>query len=381
MVTRRISKILEKSPKSILLLGPRQVGKSTLLKSLKPDLVINLASERELLQFSADPDRLESLLLPTTFKRVMIDEVQRLPSLLNTIQSILDEKKTIQFLLSGSSARKLRRGSANLLPGRVFSYELGPLVASELDYALDTPLALKFGTLPEAYLTKDNQFREKLLTSYASTYLREEIQAEALTRNIEGFSRFLFEAAKRSGQIIDYTKFAKHARISRVTCTRFFEILEDTLIGFRCDCLVPESGTGGIRHPKFFFFDVGVLNGLLDNFKASSDRIGYLFEHLVFNQLKASAASKDVSIEIGFFRTAAGFEVDFLVRLRGELWAIECKSGQVNSQDAQPLLALESYFPEVKRRIIVTPKEENRAIGNGKVQVMGLNRLLKQMDL
>ena len=230
-IHRLSSRKIEESPKSVLLLGPRQTGKSTLIKILKPELTINLADEGEFLLFTQNPDELKQRLASTQYKTVFIDEVQRLPGLLNTVQSILDDQDNmIKFYLTGSSARKLKRGKANLLPGRVFNYQLGPLVTSELNYRIDTEKALSTGTMPGVYSENNPKFRYKTLRSYASTYLKEEIQAEALARNLEGFSRFLYFAAIYSGHFLDISKLASEAQVPRQSAVRYFEILEDTLI-------------------------------------------------------------------------------------------------------------------------------------------------------
>jgi predicted AAA+ superfamily ATPase len=171
MISRLLASVLKNSPKSILLLGPRQVGKSSLINQLRPDLTINLAREEEFLRHSAQPDLLESLIKGQKPSTVFIDEIQRLPSLLNTIQDLIDNparlvsdrQKPIKFYLTGSSARKLRRGEANLLPGRIFTYQLGGLCARELDYKVDLERALHAGLLPEPYLESSREFREKLL--------------------------------------------------------------------------------------------------------------------------------------------------------------------------------------------------------------------------
>ena len=298
-ISRRLHKEIRDSPKSILLLGPRQTGKSTLIQSLEPDITFNLANERVFLQFARNPEELTERLAGGSFQTVFIDEIQRLPSLLNTIQSIMDERvHDCKFYLTGSSARRLKRGKANLLPGRVFSYRLGPLVCGELNYAMDTEKALETGTLPELYTEDSIRYRTKALRSYASTYLREEIQAEALTRDLEGFSRFIYSVAAYSGKFLDLTKLSSASQITRQSAIRYFEILEDTLIVNRCPTFSKIEGKRLVRHPKFYFFDTGVLNGLLSNFKVSADRVGIFFEHLIFNQILSSAFANDVEVKI-----------------------------------------------------------------------------------
>jgi predicted AAA+ superfamily ATPase len=240
---------------------------------------------------------------------------------------MVDSNKGLKFYLSGSSARKLKRGDANLLPGRIIRYRLGPLVASEMNYSLDTTKALELGTLPEIYLEEDRKLAEKILRTYAGVYLKEEIQSESLVRNLDAFARFLGEVGILLGTFIDHTKLSKRAKISRHAVPRYFEILEDSMIGAR---VFPFSSLEHeldlVMHPKFYLFDNGVSNGLLGNFIASKDRIGILSEQLIYNQIVHSAWSRGVEARISTFRTRRGIEVDFIVELEGKLFAIEVKS-------------------------------------------------------
>lgn len=364
MVDRLLQGKIKGLPKSILLLGPRQVGKSTLLRGLKPDLIVDLSLESEFFRFSTQLDLLERIIDDVRPERVLIDEIQRIPEILNTIQSLLDTTKrrgeALRFLLSGSSARKLRRGHANLLPGRVFTYNLSGICAKEVEYDLNPSRALRFGFLPEPFFEERDDICEKLLTSYSATYLREEIQAESLSRNIQGFARFLNVIAATAGQVLDFSKVSSRAKISRTSCVRFVEILEDTLVAHRISIFDGISNADVIKHPKLYFFDVGVLNGLLQNFNVSADRVGHLFEHLVYNQIRNSAFAHDVPCEIFFFRTRHGLEVDFIVRINGKVWAIEAKAGAIDDGDLQPLRAFRDYFPGVAGCIAVTLRQERR---------------------
>ena len=323
------------------------------------------------LEFARNPRELEERLaaLPeqTRAGAVFIDEVQRLPSVLNTIQVLLDDpRQRRRFWLTGSSARKLRRGGANLLPGRIVSYQLGPIVASECDYALDTRRALSHGTLP-AMLTSDRpQGVPKILRTYAATYLREEVQAESLTRNLEGFARFLHIAAERAGQLLDLSKLASTAVIARQSAVRFLEILEDNLIVHRVTSFAKSPTRRLTQHPKYYFFDVGVLNGLLGNFEVSGDRIGNLFEHLVVTQILHGAAAADRELRLSHFRTEHGVEVDAVCELGRELWAIEIKASRnVGESDVRGLRAFRDfvgkrhraavlYLGDVRRRVAGT---------------------------
>ena len=382
MLSRSIGEKIKQSKKSILLLGPRQTGKSTLLRSLKPDLILNLANESEYLAHTSDPSLFLSLLENSKIKSVMVDEIQRIPSLLNSIQAYLDEhpgKQAIKFFLSCSSARKLRRGQANLLPGRIFSYQLGGLTAKELNYQLDLKKSLRFGVLPEPYFEESEEFCRKHLSTYAATYLREEIQAEALTRNIQGFSRFLNAVALVSGSVLDFSKVSTKAKVSRSSVIRFVEILEDTLIAERVPSFEDAESADVIKHPKLYFFDVGVLNGLLGNFESSPDRMGALFEQFIFNQLRNSAQALDLPLKVFFFRTRHGVEVDFILEHQNKIWAIEIKSGQVSDADLKGLQAFRSYYPKVHQCMAVGIGEQRRFKDN--ILICDWVTMLKELGL
>jgi predicted AAA+ superfamily ATPase len=356
LIARQISAIIRESKKSILLLGPRQTGKSTLIASLDPDLSINLARESTFLEFAADPTLLDTQIKALKPKSIFIDEVQRLPSLLNTTQALIDESRgALRFYLTGSSARKLRRGRANLLPGRVITMELGPLLESELGNAFDLSTSLSVGTLPGIITDQDTRERERVLTSYAGTYLKEEIQAEALTRDLEGFARFLRYCAAASGQYLDMTRLATEAQIKRASAIRFFEILEDTLLAFRCDAFAKSERRRLIQHPRFFLFDNGVLNGVLGNFRVSADRKGMLFEHFVITQVYHAAKALGGNIRLSNYRTEHGAEVDLIIeRADGETIAVECKSGNtVGSRDLEGFKSFASFFKKPHRKIVI----------------------------
>lgn len=371
----------------MLVLGPRQTGKSTLLKRLLPDLTINLALEGTYLEFSAHAAELESRVRAVNPRTVFIDEVQRLPSLLNTAQAIIDDSKSagspIRFFFTGSSARKLKRGKANLLPGRVIVYELGPLISAELDRDIDIKRALRVGLLPEPYLSADEEDTQNLLRAYAGTYLKEEIQAEALTQNLSGFSRFLYSVAECSGQYLDFSKLAQRSKLPRTSTVRFFEMLEDTLIASRVSPYPYARAADLVKHPRYFFFDNGVLNGLFGNFVASPDRAGMLFEHIVFNQLRVSARAHGVDCEIHNFRTRGGLELDFIVTMKGrstKTWAIEVKSGSVHANEVAATFAqAKRYLPPRTEFVVATPGGHPRRLTHGRI--LPWQQLLAEMNL
>ncbi|MGZ3746571.1 MAG: ATP-binding protein [Pseudobdellovibrionaceae bacterium] len=366
MYKRLILDKLKKTKKSVLLLGPRQTGKSTLFREIDVDLKINLASEAEYLRYLRQPDLLEQQISSkrSSPKKILIDEVQRIPSLLNSAQVLIDEKQC-QFFLTGSSARKLKRGQANLLPGRIHQYALGPLSYIELGEDFDLEKAMSLGTLPGIW-TEVKADAIKTLESYASTYIKEEIQAEALTKNLEGFSRYLFSLASWSGRQIDQSKLSSEASVERTTASRYFEILEDTLLIHRVEPFSFKSHLGGVRrivkHPKFYFFDQGVLNALLQNFKVDDLRKGLLFEHLIFNQILATAKGLDKisSIRLSSYRTESGAEVDLILEFNNEIFAIELKcSKNAGKSDLRGIQSFSEYVgkKKIKKRIFCLDKK------------------------
>ncbi len=380
MIQRQILDSIKGSKKSVLLLGPRQTGKSTLINSLNPDLAINLASEKSYLAFLRNNEELESILERHKPKSVFIDEVQRIPSLLNTIQSIIDQNSKIKFYLTGSSARKLRRGSANLLPGRIHSYQLSGLTIGELGSQFDLLKAMRIGTLPGLFLEPDQKDALKTLRSYSATYLKEEIQAEALTKNLEGFTRFLTIACAYSGQHIDYTKISKLSQVARTSIIRYFEILQDTLL---LESIYPfnlDSKRRLIQHPKIYFFDCGILNSLIENFQVTQDRVGFLFENLVFAQIRASGYSADKDIRIYSYRTEHDAEIDFIVKVEGQIFAIEVKASKnVQDIDSRGFKSFEEYYGKKVKKIIVHMGSIDKSAGG--IELLSLQSLLKELGL
>ena len=369
MLKRALAQPLRDSKKSFLLLGPRQTGKSTLVSSLNPDLSINLAHEPTYLEFARNPRELEERLngrpSRAETQNIFIDEVQRLPSLLNTVQVLLDSTpRRYKFFLTGSSARKLRRGQANLLPGRIFTYHLGPVVSLEMEHRLDTTHALAHGSLPGILFEPDLKTKEKTLSSYAATYLKEEVQAEALTRNLEGFARFLSVCAAYAGQFLDLSKVAADSQIARQTAVRYFEVLEDCLIVNRLAPFAKSARRRLVQHPRFYFFDPGVLNGLLGNFNLSADRVGNLFEHLICSQILSSAAALDQTIELSAYRTEHGAEVDFILDLNRETIAIETKASRnIGIGDLRGFNSFAEYYGKPHRAIVLYLGTERRKVG------------------
>lgn len=359
MYQRLLASALLSTQRSALILGPRQVGKSTLLSSLGPDISLNLASPRVFRDYVSHPERLEQELRACSpgRKTVFIDEVQRVPELLDVVQVLLDEQPgRFRFLLSGSSARKLRRGQANLLPGRVHVHYMHPLLACELADDFNVNRALAHGTLPGIYAETDQWVRSADLRSYADTYLREEIQAEALVRNLGGFSRLLDLVAASSGRILNLHALCKDAGLAYETARRYVEVLEDTLVAFRVPAWSGSDRASLVRHGKLFLFDTGVRNALLRRplDEPLADERGPLLEHLVACELQRRLGTLWPEAALFHYRTRGGAEVDFVVEVGRELWGIEVKAGRtVMRRMLRGLASFAARSSRVKRRIVV----------------------------
>jgi predicted AAA+ superfamily ATPase len=381
MYTRLLGAKLKKTKKSILLLGPRQVGKSTLIRSLKPDLEINLANEAEYYTFQSELDELTRRISATKAKIIFIDEIQRIPRLTNTVQQIVDENKNIKFYLTGSSARRLRKGKANLLPGRVLNYQMSGLTLEELGSSWDETLHLRFGFLPGVLNSRSTDEKKKILQAYSNSYLKEEIQAEAIVRRIDGFVRFLNSAALESGRFVDYSKLAKRAKIPRQSVARHFEVLQDTLIAnvIVNDPDLMDAGVDLVKHPRIYFFDLGVLNALRGSFEVNQERIGFLFEHLVYQQIMNTSLAKDLNVNVYNFRTRGGLEIDFIVEHQSSKFAVECKSADtITSSDLRGLESIDRYYPKIARILVYRGKRE---LKDGNIWILPLKKALVEMGL
>jgi predicted AAA+ superfamily ATPase len=348
--------------KSCFLFGPRQTGKTSLVKhTIEGAVVYNLLDTAVFRQFAAHPGRLREELHRHTGP-VVIDEIQRLPELLNEVQLLIDERK-LRFLLTGSSARKLRRGAANLLGGRARSRRLHPFSYVELRDDFDLSQALNIGLIPSIYFSDDPKDD---LRAYVGDYLKEEVAAEGLTRNIPAFSRFLEVAALCHSQVINYSKIASDAEIGRTTVQNYFEILKDTLVGSEVSPWTKGKKRKSIARSKFYFFDQGVVNALqnVHDIKDKSPLFGGAFESFLFHEL---TCFNDYVLQgnLNFWRTDAGEEVDFIV---GDRLAVEVKAkSNVSDRDLKSLAAL-AEGKDLKHHIVVSL--ESRARQVGKVRIM-----------
>ena len=319
---------------SFFLFGPRQTGKSTLLKtslSREYALYYDLLDPREYRRLKEHPERFmeEVQTRSERFTHVLVDEIQQVPELLDTVHAMMEGENSPYFCMSGSSARKLKRGKANLLAGRAWNYNLFPLTHSELGKDFSLTKALDVGTLPRAYLADRTETIE-MLYAYVDTYLKEEIEQEAMVRNISGFLRFLSLAGNENGNIINFSVIGRQAGIASNTVKEYFRILEDTLLGF---FLFPYTSQRRqlAKHPKFYFFDTGVqraVNGTLESvILEGTSEFGRAFEHFIILEIMRLASYRRARHRFFFYRTDGGAEVDLIVETaKRKTYAIEIKA-------------------------------------------------------
>jgi predicted AAA+ superfamily ATPase len=364
--------------RSFFLFGARGTGKTHLLRQLfhtsrfKPGKVIwfDLLKEGELFTFVKNPDEMRQRIegLSTRPEWVVIDEVQRAPQLLNTVHSLI-ESSDIKFALTGSSARKLKRGGANLLAGRALLNNLFPLTFSELDKTFSLAEILRWGSLPSVINEKDTIVREQILKSYVEVYLREEIREEQIIRRLDTFARFLEAAAQSSGTIINLSKIGREAATDAKTVTRYFQILEDTLLGYFLEPYHRSIRKRQRQHAKFYLFDIGVkraLEGVLHiPLTPKTYEWGKAFEHLVVLEAIRLNHYSRLNYRLSYLRTQSQLEVDLIAERKGsKTWVIEIKSGNdVSDVDINKLNALAREIPNAHPVILSTINHPKRVEG------------------
>ena len=377
MISRRISL----SPdNSYVLLGPRQTGKSFLIKHLEiPQLwTVNLLLSRSYLKYSQTPSlfREEALnqIRTNHIQTILVDEVQKLPILLDEVHQLLEETDC-RFILTGSSARKLKRGAANLLGGRAIFKRLYPLIFSELKAELnlsEPPYTqwldsiLRYGTITGIY-QKSLKSRPQFLRTYVNTYLKEEIQMEGLVRGLPNFARFLEVAAQSIGETLNYSNIGRNCDQNSNTIKNYFEILEDTLVGYQVPAWSESKRKQLASHPKFYFFDNGITCALLSRLSDPLDSPlrGKLFEQWIFNEVRARFDYDDRDLSLSYWRTQSGIEVDLLVAQGKTLkFAAEIKSfSNVRDEHLNPLRELKLEYPDLPTYLVCTVEEPRTVDG------------------
>jgi predicted AAA+ superfamily ATPase len=357
--------------KSVLLLGPRRTGKSFFITNqIKPDRIINLLEADTFRKFSARPELLREIIQDND-KIVAIDEIQKLPSLMDEVHSLI-ETRAIKFILTGSSARKLARSHTSLMAGRAKRMHLHPLVSAEIDdYKLNE--ILKFGSLPIVF-NSDDPWDE--LRDYTGLYLKEEIMAEALVRKIENFSRFIDFAGMTNGQILNYESIARDSQVPARTIREYYALLEDTLMGFILHPIKSTAKRKCVSTGKFYFFDIGVLNSIVSRKSVSvkTKEYGALFEHFIFLELKAYIDYFSSDTQLGFWRIDEENEVDFIIN---DNIAIEVKANEMVQEKHLKGLIKFSQNEKVQKKIIVSLDKEKRKIGD--VEVYPYRIFLKEL--
>lgn len=342
------------SKNSFFLFGARGTGKTHLLKNRFTDNLwyIDLLNPELVRKYILQP----SVLLQELAARrpmpewVIIDEVQKVPALLDLVHQQIESDKQ-KFILSGSSARKLKRGAANLLAGRAFVYNLYPLTASEIGDGFDLEETLNWGTLPKLLELSDPQDKKEYLRAYANTYLREEILQEQIIRNLEPFQRFLPVAAQMAGKVINYSKIALDAGTSVPTIQSYFQILEDTLLGFTLPQFHESIRKRQRSNPKFYFFDGGIQRALAEELNttlnARTFQYGHAFEQFVINEINRLQSYYRKDYRLSYIRTGADVEIDLIIERPGmKRAAVEIKStSTITKSVLRGLLSLGKDIP------------------------------------
>jgi len=351
---------------AVFLWGARQTGKTTLLHDRYPEAKFyDLLDTTLSAELSVRPKILREEVLAERPRIVVIDEVQHVPPLLEEVHWLLENTAT-RFILCGSSARKLRRRSRNLLGGRAIDFHLLPLTTQEIG-DIDLARALQHGTLPVHYLAHDPS---PLLKAYVHNYIKAEIIDESATRNIPAFSRFLQVVGLTHGQQINYSNIARETGVSASTVRNYFQILEDTLLGFTLEPWRRRKKRRLVETAKFYLFDIGIANQLHPESRLvvqGSDRFGRAFEHFVLNEVRAYISYKRLDYPISYWRTSSGFEVDLII---GNMdLAIECKSTrEIRTADLKGLRALNEE--NALRRKLVLSRVETRRMTDDGVEIL-----------
>ncbi len=359
---------------AVFLWGPRQTGKTTYLHQRFPRaMFFDLLDSTLAADLAVHPSLLRERVQGENPELVVIDEVQKIPVLLEEVHWLLENSST-RFVLCGSSARKLRRRARNLLGGRAVEVQLLPLTSAELP-GLDLERALNFGTLPPHYLAEDPR---PLLASYVNAYIKEEIIDESLTRNIPAFSRFLQVVGLTHGRQLNYANVARESGVSAATVRGYFQILKDTLLGFELEPWRKSRKRRLVETAKFYLFDVGLANVLhpeVQQVHEGSDVFGRAFEHFLINEVRAYLAYHGLRTPLSFWRTSSGLEVDLVI---GALEAaIEFKAARtVRGEDLRGLVAFREEHPRV--RAILVSREENPRTVDG-IEILPWRRFCEEL--
>ena len=320
---QRIKKLSKNN--SFFLFGARGTGKSTLLKQqfqTKETLWIDLLTDADENRYGRHPDELSRALEAQPYSRIVIDEVQKAPKLLDVVHHEMEKQKKRQFILTGSSARKLKRGSANLLAGRAFTHPLFPLTFLELGDAFNLKDCLEFGSLPKLFAYHDKEEKNEFLRSYVKNYLKEEISVEQLVRQLNPFRDFLEVAAQSNGKIVNYSKIANDIGVDDKTVYNYFSILDDTLVGFHLPAFHRSVRKQLRTSPKFYFFDPGIVRALDNTLRVEllpqTYAFGNAFEHWVILECFRLNEYRQLDYKFSYLQTKDGSEIDLIIQRPGK---------------------------------------------------------------
>lgn len=347
---------------SFFLFGPRGTGKSSWLKRTFPKAIyLDFLSPDVFRAYASVPERLEALIEGNPGQKVIIiDEVQKIPEVLSVVHRMIEKNKSLRFILTGSSSRKLKRAGVDLLGGRAVVKNLNPFMAAELgkDFRLDR--ALEQGLLP---LVWDAQDPKSTLNAYIGLYLREEVKMEGLVRNIGNFTRFLEAVSLSHGSVLSLSEISRECEVERKTVEGYINVLEDLLLAFRLNVFSKKAKRHMIQHPKFYLFDTGVFQSLRPRGPLNTDQdiTGWALEGLIAQHLKAYQSYADRKIDLYYWRTKSGVEVDFVVYGQDVFWALEVKSSKtIHPHDLKGLLSFKEDYPQASVVLLYRGKERLR---------------------
>ena len=376
---QRTLSLPESGAETFFLWGPRQAGKSTLLRQRYPDGVwVDLLKADDFRRYVARPELLREELEatgPDPSRQVVIDEIQKVPALLDEVHWLI-ENRGLSFALCGSSARRVRHGAANLLGGRALRYELRGLTSGEIGADFDLDRALNHGYLPRMYQSSRPR---RMLDAYIADYLREEIAAEGFVRNLPAFSHFLDAAALGDGDPVNFSNIARDCGVSAPTAKAYFGILTDTLLARWLPRWRRRAKRRLAGAPKLYFEDVGVVNRLArrGELERGTDRYGKAFENWVFHELSAFISYRGLDAQLSYWRLPSRIEVDFIV---GDMQlAIEAKaSARINSDHLKGLRTLAQEHPDAGRRIVVCLEPRPRRTNDG-IDIIGATDFVRRL--
>ena len=347
------------------LFGPRGTGKSTWLRAAFPGAVrVDLLAPAQQRQYAARPERLRDLAAAPGAGDIVIDEVQRVPELLTVVHQLMEEPRSPRFVLTGSSARKLKRTGVDLLAGRAVVRSMHPFLAAELGERFDLPAALEQGLLP---LIWDADDPTDTLSAYAGTYVQQEVQTEGLVRDLGAFHRFLEAISFSHAAVLNTSDVARECAVRRKTVEGFIEIVEDLLLAFRLPVFVRRARRRLIAHPKFYFADAGVFRSLrpAGPMDRPEEARGAALEGLVAQHLRAWIDYSRAGATLSFWRTRAGSEVDFVLYGPDVFWALEVKHApRIRPADLRSLKSFAQDYPEAQVRLVY--------LGDERLQIDGV---------